>query len=508
MKQVHEFAIKWLKKFRDENINFIELVDHFMADDCKALGFEMDCGHAFSDAYGEASSNYDALIRIINDVADIPLLGSAIYSQWRYFNHWAYDAASILEPQNRAWFIAALERLSVLASAKPTLFEGVPQKIRIVSNGICYGPCPKPDDIVEQHITINSNGQVWFSAYVFGDGYGKHEKAESKNYKIDKAMAIKVLNTVVLYFSSHDEDMFVTDVGSWDMKIINTEGTAFDFAGSLCDCYEVDGVDICNLIRDALGMDDLFVFDGRFKPDPINKIVVDYHRVTKIKPKEIPNGASWEYVTWDYAEQLIIDRETESIEHIQNIGTGCVISHKYKVQDGVPSLLDDLNTGYLFDYIEGNPLEVMDTPNETKDYTITVDYTKTPQRTICGTFDKKGLPDDFAEFAETIFDFMSFYGIGEILNPSVYEKVRRCNDDYIFCSVTFDEGHKTYYYIADTDEFEIGDFVLVPVGKDSHTAVVEIVNIEYFAEDDVPLPLDKTKRIIRKSTEDDIDDDI
>lgn len=115
MKQIHDFAIKWCDKFRDQNINFIELVDHWMADDCDDLGFEMDCGHAFSTKYGQAASNHEALERIIDDITDIPLLGSAIYSQWRYFNHWAYNGAEILEPQNRAWFILALSRLVILS---------------------------------------------------------------------------------------------------------------------------------------------------------------------------------------------------------------------------------------------------------------------------------------------------------------------------------------------------------------------------------------------------------
>lgn len=86
MKQIHDFAVKWCDKFRNQNINYIELVDHYMADDCDALGFEMDCGHAFSEKYGNAANNHEALDRIIDDVTDIPLLGSAIYSQWRYFN--------------------------------------------------------------------------------------------------------------------------------------------------------------------------------------------------------------------------------------------------------------------------------------------------------------------------------------------------------------------------------------------------------------------------------------
>ena len=115
MKQIHDFAVKWCDKFRDQNTNYRELVDHFLADDCAALGFEMDCGHAFSEKYGQAASSLEALERIIDDVMDIPLLGSAIYSRWRYFNHWVYDGAAISEPKNREWFILALSRLALLS---------------------------------------------------------------------------------------------------------------------------------------------------------------------------------------------------------------------------------------------------------------------------------------------------------------------------------------------------------------------------------------------------------
>lgn len=33
------------------------------------------------------------------------------------------------------------------------------QKIRIISNNICYGPGPSPKDEVEQHLTISANGE-------------------------------------------------------------------------------------------------------------------------------------------------------------------------------------------------------------------------------------------------------------------------------------------------------------------------------------------------------------
>ena len=112
---IKEFAQKWLEKFRDPNICYIELVEHYFADDCQALGFEMDCGHAFQERYGSAVNNADELLKIIDEIDDARLLGSAIYSQWRYFNHWAYSGAEILEPKNREWFIIALKRVEELA---------------------------------------------------------------------------------------------------------------------------------------------------------------------------------------------------------------------------------------------------------------------------------------------------------------------------------------------------------------------------------------------------------
>ena len=262
MKQIHDFAVKWCDKFRDQNINYIELVDHYMADDCDTLGFEMDCGHAFLEKYGNAANNHEALDRIIDDVTDIPLLGSAIYSQWRYFNHWAYSGAEILEPQNRAWFILALSSLVLLSEENPFIFQGTLKKMRIVSNNICYGPMPEPNEEVEQHLTINNEGRVWFSGYNFGCGRERYEKARNKNFKIDKVTADKMFDVIAAYFGNEYTEVFATDIGNWVMELTNTEGNTYKFRGSLCADFDYEDTDLSDLVRDTVGMDDLYVFDG------------------------------------------------------------------------------------------------------------------------------------------------------------------------------------------------------------------------------------------------------
>lgn len=159
----------------------------------------------------------------------------------------------------------------------------------------------------------------------------------------------------------------------------------------------------------------------------------------------------------------------------------------------------------MFSNINGNPSDVIETPNETKDYKITIDSNNMPKRIIEGSFDKNGLPDDFSEFIETIFDFVNFYGIGEIFNPSIYGKTKRRKSDYIFLSVTFLESYKNYYYLTDDDSIKVGDYVIVPVGRNNYKEIAEVVNVEYFDEKNAPFPIERTKEIIRKCTPDEID---
>lgn len=501
MKKINNFAIKWCDKFRDQNINYTELVDHYMADDCAALGFKMDCGDAFSEKYGKAASEYEALERIIDEVTDISLLGSAIYSQWRYFNHWAYDCAEILKPQNRAWFILALTRLAFLSGENHLIFQGILETAHIVSNNICFGSMPEADKEVEQHLTIHNGGLVWFSGYNFNSDEQQYEKSRGKNFNIDKSAAENLLQSIATYFRNEYKEIYATDSGNWFVELTNTEGVKYKFTGSMHADLDYEGKGLSDIVRDTVGMDDLYVFDGNSKSDTITKITLDYYRTTKVNPNQKPDGAEYEFITWDYNEHLIIDRKTETLEHIQNVGMGCKISHKYEILGGIQSLLENFDDEDLFSYIEGNSDDVIDNSKETKDYKITIDYKKSPQRIIKGSYDKKGLPNDFVDFAETVLGFIQFYGLGDILNPSIYGKVKRRKSEYIFCIVTFSEECESYYYyLTDDDNIEIGDFVFVPVGDDNNKTIAKVMDIQYFSEENAPIPVEKTKRIICKCT--------
>ena len=73
-----------------------------------------------------------------------------------------------------------------------------------------------------------------------------------------------------------------TDVGIWDLEIRGKDGNVSIYTGSLCTRIDYEGQDLSDLVRDVLGIEDLFVFDGRSKPDLINRITLDYLRTTII----------------------------------------------------------------------------------------------------------------------------------------------------------------------------------------------------------------------------------
>lgn len=262
MMSVYDFAMKWLVKIQDPDVSFIDLVESAMADDCSNLGFEMDCGHAFSERYGDASYSDKALSAIIKDVTDIDLLGSAIYSRWRYFNHWAYSAAEILEPDNRAWFVLALSRLAQLSYERQASFKGELKKIRIVSDNVCFGPRPEPDEEVEQRITINSAGRVWYSSYQFGDGSGQSRKGERRSFSIAKDTARQIMDAFTTCFSGDVLEAFATDIGTWVMDLTNTDGKTYRYRESLCAKYDYNGTDLSDFVRSKLEMPGLFLLDG------------------------------------------------------------------------------------------------------------------------------------------------------------------------------------------------------------------------------------------------------
>lgn len=246
----------------------------------------------------------------------------------------------------------------------------------------------------------------------------------------------------------------------------------------------------------------------------IDRIQVDYCRTTTVYPRTSEERARWRPFSRSHTEHLILDRFSGTLELQFELAPGCSVTHKYQLKEQVTDLLDRFSEGALFadsypqteagvEQTGGEEYLVQDSKRSTA-YLITIRYRGNRERRISGSYDKNCLPADYPQFMRPIFSLIQEFSFGEMIFPEVYEKSRRKKGELIYCSVEFlDGGSKTYYYRTEDDSLEEGDEVVVPAGKDNHLAIAEIVDVEYFLPDSVPFPLEKTKMILRRCTEED-----
>lgn len=134
------------------------------------------------------------------------------------------------------------------------------KRIQITSDGICYGPCPEPDEEVEQRLTIHRDGRVWFVGYNFGV-CGKYVQGRKTQCRIEKESADKLFVAFEKFFSEGPMLASACDIGDWEITLTDSNGDVQKFRSAMTGGYEIDGVDLSELARTLLPIEDLWVFD-------------------------------------------------------------------------------------------------------------------------------------------------------------------------------------------------------------------------------------------------------
>lgn len=514
-KQVYDYAIKWLKIFKDEksdfkqlmlkqfseetnqldfkeqNPDFNQFIENQFISDCLELGFENRYDQTL-DPYEILDEDFSRVYLYFYDNENIQLLTYLIYAKTRYYNQFTNEKKDELEANYRTWFNNALNRLALLTLDSPYLFQGVLSEINIYSNSVVFGPMPQPDDEVYQQIIIHNNGNVNFIGYTFENSNDNKRIIDFNITYEDKDLLFTAFKHI---FSNYHEWFDITCSGDWTLKLTNTDGITFEFNDALVAKFYYEGIDLSDLVRQVLAMDDLFVFDGDAKEDPINKIIIDYYKMKVDNLEDDLNNNIY------YSERLVIDRESKTLIYNQNSLNNYQISKEYFIENNIDNLIDNFEDLHIFWHEdEENNESLSNTPY----YTITVYFERRKPRVLKGRYDKEGLPYSFELFIKPITNFLNNLNFGEIFNSNIYGKEK--NSEYhIYCSVVFDGSNKSYYYLCDDKTVEIGDFVVVPVGVNNELKAVEVVNIEYYNKENVPYSLASIKKIIRKCTEEDID---
>lgn len=116
--RIHYFAERWLERFSEEKFDY-HAFNYFFGEECILLGFNMDCGHAFTRHLKnkQAFNDADELAKVIKDADKVSALTSGLFSQWRYLTHWSYGTEKEYE-ELFPWFRLVLQRLCELTEKK------------------------------------------------------------------------------------------------------------------------------------------------------------------------------------------------------------------------------------------------------------------------------------------------------------------------------------------------------------------------------------------------------
>ena len=112
---LHAFANRF--RHAAETIGEQGIIFSISLEEMLTIGLEMDCGNSYHETYGMNPGDVRALQLRYDQVDDPLVLGNAIFSEWRYYTHWANEG---MDDAAVNWFVLAAKRLVELIGDEPT----------------------------------------------------------------------------------------------------------------------------------------------------------------------------------------------------------------------------------------------------------------------------------------------------------------------------------------------------------------------------------------------------
>ena len=142
------------------------------------------------------------------------------------------------------------------------IFKGTVEKIIIESDDSGYCP-PAPGQEIRQRLTVRRNGNVSLTRYFSGDFSKVPPTKDIKTMKrYNGKPTEKLMDYLAFHFSRPYIPELVCDGGMWEMEMTNSEGEKFSYIGSLAGDIIIGGLNISQVARRVLEMDELWMFDG------------------------------------------------------------------------------------------------------------------------------------------------------------------------------------------------------------------------------------------------------
>ena len=119
-----------------------------------------------------------------------------------------------------------------------------------------------------------------------------------------------------------------------------------------------------------------------------------------------------------------------------------------------------------------------------------------------GLLNRAHVPEwSWRAFSKSVARFVANQGFSSIFWEDDFLNAKKPGE-LMVCNVIFNSYGKSYQYLSDDESITPGDYVLVPVGLVQEEKAALVKSIRYYKMDDyTPYPLERTKKILRKLDE-------
>lgn len=506
-KNVHTWAEQFLGAYRSSSpampISFY--LNEAFGETCERLGLVMDSGEAFIRAYSSrAFFEAEALARRVNEIRNAALLGSAIFSKWRYLTRWC-EAPLEQEEEHERWFLLAFLRLAQLTAGPEgrPCFHGRIKKFRIAVYAGGLHAWTAGEKLGER-LMVCEDGRVRRTEIFAKEACGEYRKKRT-TWTCRSRRGLNLLFAVLTLLArsdalAHGCGVLLCDGGEWSLKLWSRSGETAKYSGSLW--AGLGAIDLSELVRRALGRPDLWAFEESGREWDLARVEMTYRPARDDCPPAFRRRAC------AGMETLVLDREEDRLAYRL---WGMKKDRRIVLQGGVAEFLSQWDEAALF--AKNGPTEPEDVPDafppvllmrkgaagqRPGTYILTVRYRGAPKAVWQGRFQQDELPEEWSEWADEVRTLFTPPAGSRLLDPAWYNWRPRRPGEQIYCHVAFEEGGKTYCYRTEDESIRPGDRVLVPAGPENETKAVTVVRVDYVRPEDAPYPPAKTKIILGK----------
>lgn len=303
-----------------------------------------------------------------------------------------------------------------------------------------------------------------------------------------------IFNAFIAVFSKFRKEKVPAHSGFWKVRLLTDEDEVFFYHGANGQDFMYEGKTLTEILRERTTLKELNGFAMSIDEDSqVSSIDISFRQTAAENAAE-KMAEKYHAPVEDIVERLIISSRTHEIAYNRRVGIHERVSLSLEKPEAVKDLLAWCEERPLLEASKINPKPTAE-EDISRTYQITVLYTDKKSASYSGSFDKEGLPDNWADFIGRVAAFFDTESLGEMFSKKTFDRVPAKTDDAVFCGVEIPGVVGVRYYRCD-DEVCLGDVVIVPTPAKKQNLAGRVVEIRHCKVTSIPKELQKAKDVL------------